>query len=354
MKRLTVVRPGNLKEKDPEKKPILEIYDVPEPEVGPHDVKIKLAYCGICGSDPHIIENIFGRKPPYGFGHEISGVVVELGEKATVKGLKVGDRVAGDFRRVCGTCYYCQSGQPQFCTSSQGDVAAPGFAEYLVWDESQVWKIPDDMSLRKACLLEPVSIAVRVSDRTELKLGQRVAIQGGGPIGLLCAQAMKMKGATDLTVIEPNAERLELAKKYGADHVINPMETDAVEECMRITGGRGYDLIIEATGVPAIAQIPIKIAAPDARIMYIAMYDNAFSMPVPMTSTFHNKNITLTATKVAPYCFPRALQIMGRMDLDDFMPISFALDDFKDAFDAYLSTKYLKIMFNCNSDLADL
>ncbi len=354
MKTVAVVRPGNMREKDPAKKALLEVREVPEPTVGEHDVKIKVAYCAICGSDPHVIENIFGREVPYGLGHEISGVITELGPGATVKGLKVGDRVAGNFLRACGTCYYCQNGQPQFCTHVVDEGKCPGMAEYVVWDESQVWKVPDGLPLRKACLLEPVSIAVRVADRTELKVGQRVAIQGGGPIGLLCAQMLKMKGATDLTVIEPMAERRAYALKFGADHVVDPRACDPVAECLRLTGGIGYDVVIEVTGVPAIATIPLKIAANDAHILYIAMYGNGYEMPLPMTDTFHNRNLTLSATKVAPYCFPRALQLLPRMELDDFAPVSFPLDDIREAFDAYFTSRYLKVMICCNQDLADL
>jgi len=354
MKSLAVIRPGDLRDKNPETGGIIEIIDVPEPQVcGPTEVKIKVAYCAICASDPHVAENIFGRTPPYGMGHEISGVIVDMGPEVNTKNLKIGDRVAGNFLRACGRCYECQDGHPEFCTHAIDEGKAPGYAEYVIWDEGQVWKIPDDMSLRKACLLEPTSIAVRVTDKTEMKMGQRAFIQGGGPIGLMCAQVLKMKGATDLTVSEPREDRRNLALKFGADHVINPMEQDVVEECMRITEGRGYDTIIEITGVPSIADIPLKVARKGAHILYAAMYDNGYAMSVPMTDTFHNRNLTLTSTTVAPYCFPRAVQILSRMELDDFMPISFPLDKAREAFDAFFTTQYLKVLINCNEDLAD-
>ncbi|MGN1002890.1 MAG: zinc-binding dehydrogenase [Oscillospiraceae bacterium] len=354
MKSLAVIRPGSLRDKDSKTGGLIEIVEKEEPQVcGPTEVKIKVAYCAICASDPHIAENIFGRTPPYGMGHEISGVIVDMGPEVNTKNLKIGDRVAGNFLRACGRCYNCQNGHPEFCEHAIDEGAAPGYAEYVVWDESQVWKIPDTMPLRKACLLEPTSIAVRVADRTELKTGQRVAIQGGGPIGLMCAQVLKMKGATDLTVIEPREDRRKLARKFGADHVIDPTKTDVVEECLRLTEGHGYDVVIEITGLPSIATIPLNIAACGANILYIAMYDNDFAMSVPMTDTFHNRNLTLTATKVAPFCFPRAVQILSRMDLDDFTPISFPLTEASAAFDAFFSCEYLKVLVCCNEDLAD-
>ncbi len=354
MKCLQVIRPGDLRSTDPATKGLMEVRELPEPQItSPTEVKIKVAYCAICASDPHVAQNIFGRTPPYGMGHEISGVIVEMGSGVNTKGLKVGDKVAGNFLRACGRCYHCQNGHPEFCTNAIDEGAAPGYAEYVVWDESQVWKVPDDMPLRKACLLEPTSIAVRVTDRAELMVGQRVAIQGGGPIGLLCAQMLKMRGATDLTVIEPRPDRRAFARKFGADHVIDPTTTDVVAECARLTGGLGYDVVIDITGVPAIAGIPLRIAADGGPFLYIAMYDDGFALSVPMTDTFHNRNLTLRATKVAPYCFPRAVQILSRMQLDDFMPISFPLDEINEAFDTFFTGKYLKVLINCNEDLKD-
>lgn len=355
MKTLVVTRPGDLRDKNPETGGIIEIIDVPEPQiVGPTEVKVKVAYCAICASDPHVAQNIFGRTPPYGMGHEISGVIVEMGSEVKTKGLKVGDRVAGNFLRACGRCYHCQNGHPEFCQHAIDEGAAPGYAQYVIWDEGQVWKIPDDMPLRKACLLEPTSIAVRVADRTNLRLGERVCIQGGGPIGQLCLQVLKMMGATDLTVIEPREDRRNFALKFGADHVINPMTQDVVEESKRITQGLGYDVVIEITGVPSIADMPLKIAADGGRIMYIAMYDDGYAMSVPMTDTFHNRNLTLTATKVAPYCYPRSVQLLSRMQLDDFSPIAFPLEQAKEAFDCFFTGEYLKVLICCNEDLAQL
>lgn len=354
MKSLAVVRPGSLKEKDPEKRGKIQIIEKPEPTVGEHDVKIKVAYCSICGSDPHVVENIFGRTVPFGLGHEISGVVAELGSKATVKGLKVGDRVAGNFLRACGTCYYCQTGHPEFCQHAIDEGVAPGYAEYVVWDESQVWKIPDDITLRTACLLEPTSIAVRVTDRTELKVGERVAIQGGGPIGLLCLQMLKMHGATSLTLIEPIANRRELAKRFGADHVIDPNACDVVAECNKITDGMGFDVVVEVSGFVPASQIPIKIAAFGARLLYIAMFPRTYEMPVNLYNDLYDHNLTLTATKVAPYCFPRAVQVLPRLDLAPFTEMVYPLDDADAAFAMHLSGKYPKVLINCNKDLADL
>ena len=352
MKQVNATRIGSLREKDPDKKGILEVLDVPVPAVGENEVKIKVAYCSICGSDPHSVEGIFGPHVPIGMGHEISGVVVELGSKATVNGLKVGDRVAGNFLCYCGTCYYCRNGQQQYCTNTFGHFS-PGMSEYVVWHENQVYKLPDSVSLRTGCMLEPLSIAVRVNDKANIKVGERVAIQGGGPIGLLILQMMKKRAATSLTLIEPIADRRELAKRFGADYVIDPTNQDVVAECMKITNNLGYDCVVEASGFIPAAKIPIQIAANEATLMYISMFDNTYEMPINNFDVFHQRELTFTATRVAPYSFPRAVQMLEHMDLEPFTKKSFFIDDAIEAFDCHISGQYPKILINCNKDLAD-
>ena len=348
MKSVAVFRIGSLREQDEEKKGIVRLRDIPEPAIGEEQVKIKVAYCSICGSDPHHIqENPFGWEVPFGLGHEMSGVIVEIGSKAVRKGLKVGDRVAGNFLRFCGTCYYCQNGQQQFCEYGE-DSNQPCMSEYVTWHESQVYKLPDDVSLKKGCLLEPVSVAVRVIDKLGPKVGQRIAISGGGPIGLLVLQLAKIMGATDLTLIEPIAERRELAVRFGADHVIDPGCSSVAEAAMELTGGMGYDAVIDCSGaVRAVGTLP-EITSKGGTLMYIAMYPSDFEMPLNLYKYCYSRELTITGTNISPYAFPRAAQVLPRMQLDEFTAAVFDLDDVKEAFAAQISGKYPKILIRCN------
>jgi 2-desacetyl-2-hydroxyethyl bacteriochlorophyllide A dehydrogenase len=352
MKSIRVVKVGSLRDPDEAKRGKVAVENIPVPEMGDEDVKIKVAYCGICGSDPHVIEGIFGWTAPFGIGHEVSGVVVELGKKATMKGLKVGDRVAGNFLHFCGRCYYCVNGQQQFCEGiPEGN---SGMSQYVVWHESQVYKLPDDISLRKGCLLEPTAIAVRISDKINMKVGQRVAINGGGPIGLLALQVIKMNGATSLTVFEPVAERRELASKFGADYVVDPLAVDIVEEAKKITNGRGYDVVIDASGaVKAVTNLP-KIAAKGGMLLYAGMYPNTYEMPFNLNQYCYLNELTVTGFFVAPYAFPRAVQLLPKMKLDEFTKKSFPIDQAEEAFAAQVTGKYMKVMIECNADIADL
>lgn len=347
MKSVTVVKVGSLRDPNEETRGKVQVLDIPEQPLGDEDVKIKVAYCAICGSDPHLVENIFGWEPPFGIGHEVSGVIVALGKKAVKKGLKIGDRVAGNFLKFCGTCYYCQNGQQQFCEHG-GDYNRPGMSEFIVWHESQVYKLPDDVSLKQGCLLEPVSIAVRLMDKISMKIGQRVAICGGGPIGLLSLQAVKMMGATSLTLIEPIAERRALAEKFGADHTIDPITQDVVQESMRLTEGRGYDVVIDCSGsTKAVLPLP-EITAKGGELIYAAMYPNTYEMPLNLYQYCYFHELTISGLYVAPYAFPRAAQILPRMQLNDFISQVYDIDDAEEAFRAQISGKYPKILIRCN------
>ena len=350
MKSIRCVRIGSLREKDPEKKGKIEVWDVPEDPVGPEDVRIKVAYCAICGSDPHLVEGIFGWPVPYGMGHEVSGVITEVGEKATKKGLKVGDRVAGNFLKFCGTCYYCQNGQQQFCEHAD-ESNHPGFSETLVWHESQVYKLPDSVSLKEGCLLEPVSIAVRAMDKAELRFGQRVLVSGGGPIGLLITQCLKKAGATELTLSEPIAERRELALRFGAKNVIDPLKENIRDAADRITGGRGFDVVFDCTGsTKAVYDLPY-VTAKGGKLIYSAMYPNDFEMPLNLYKYCYYNELTITGMYVAPYAFPRAAQMLPELDLAPLTTKVFELEDAVAAFDAQVSGRYPKILIRCNRDL---
>lgn len=347
MKSVTVVKTGSLKDPNEEARGQIVVTDIPMQSLGDEDVRIKVAYCAICGSDPHLVENIFGWEVPFGLGHEVSGIIAELGPKATKKGLKVGDRVAGNFLHFCGTCYYCQNGQQQFCEHAN-DSNNPGMSEFVVWHESQVYKMPDSVSLKEACLLEPVSVAVRLMDKVEMKFGQRVIIVGGGPIGLLATQAVNMMGASNLTLVEPIAERRELALKYGADHVIDPMSADIKKVAMELTDGRGYDVVIDCSGsTKAVYDLPF-ITAFGGKLIYAAMYPNTFEMPLNLYKFIYSNELTITGMYVSPYAFPRAWQIFPKIQLDEFTSKVFSIDDAAEAFKAQVTGKYIKILIECN------
>jgi (R,R)-butanediol dehydrogenase/meso-butanediol dehydrogenase/diacetyl reductase/L-iditol 2-dehydrogenase len=347
MRTVAITKMGRLNHPDPAQRGRVEVVDFPEQELGPEDVRIRPAYAAICGSDPHLAEGVFSNEVPQGLGHEVSGVVEELGPRATKAGLKVGDRVACNFLRFCGTCHWCRTGRQQFCTGI-GEYNRPGMADYVVWHESQVYKLPDSVSLLKGCLLEPVSVGVRMMDKLRPRVGDRALVCGGGPIGQIATQLLARYGATSLTMVEPIAERRELARAFGASHVIDPTTQDVAARALEITDGLGYDLVLDASGsVRAVATLP-PLASPGGTLIYGAMYPNEFEMPFNIAQWCYFRELTISGLFVSPYSFPRALQLLPTLDLDVFTQQVFPLEQASEAFEAHLSGRYPKVLIRCN------
>jgi (R,R)-butanediol dehydrogenase/meso-butanediol dehydrogenase/diacetyl reductase/L-iditol 2-dehydrogenase len=347
MRTVAVTRIGSLRDPDETTRGRVGVVDFPEQPLGPEDVRIRVAYAAICGSDPHLAEGFFGTDVPIGLGHELSGIVEALGERATRNGLRVGDRVAGNFLRFCGTCRPCQEGKQQFCENIQ-DYNRPGMAETVTWHESQVYRLPDNVSLLHGCLLEPTSVAVRIADKTRVKVGDRVAICGGGPIGQLALQVMKRNGATSLTMIEPIADRRAMARRCGADYLIDPVNEDQRAVVDEITDGRGFDVVIDASGSPRAVRGLLDIAAKGATVVYGAMYPESYEMPLNLSDYLYLKELTLTGVFVSPYAFPRALQILPYLQLDELTRSVFDLEDAVAAFAAHVSGRHPKVILRCN------
>ena len=181
-----------------------------------------------------------------------------------------------------------------------------------------------------------------------MKIGMRVAICGGGPIGLLALQALHMNGASSITLIEPIADRRDLAMKYGAEHVIDPMNEDVVSRGLELTDGLGYDVVVDCSGSPKAAYPLPQICAKGGKLIYAAMYPNDWEMPLNLYKYCYYNELTITGLYVAPYAFPRAAQMMHRFDLEDFTSKVFDIDDAEAAFEAQISGKYPKIIIRCN------
>jgi len=347
MKVVCGIKVGDMKDRDEGKRGRVGIVDFPVKELGPEDVKIKVAYCSICGSDPHLVGGIFGWEPPFGIGHEMSGVIVELGERAHIRGLKVGDKVAGNFLKYCGICHSCVTGNQQFCENMSNE---PCMAEYVVWHESQVVKLPEGVGLLEGCLLEPLSIGVRILDKSGIKVGDRVLVSGGGPIGLIVCQLFAKFGAASLTLSEPNENRCKIAMGIGVERTVNPIAEDLVARGMEITGGFGYDVIVEVSGAPKAAETVIQLAAKCGTVLYSAMFPSDYEMPFNLFNYCYSKELTVTGTYCSHYNFERTVRMMPKMDFSAFIGKEqvFDMDDCETAFAVHLSGKYPKIVIRCN------
>ena len=225
------------------------LKNIPIPEISDEEVLIKVKLCGICGSDWSIFTGKYAKeKLPLITGHEFWGVVDKIGKNA--KGLKVGDRVAVDICLTCGTCYFCRRGDGLLCqTFTQlGIHTNGGFAEYVAVPWKNCYHLPDEMDDYVCGFVEPLTACIEAGKRMDVKFGSSVVVIGCG-LGIIHAALAKLRGAAPIIVVGDNAERLAVAKKMAADHVINIHETpDAVAEVMKLTNGIGADYVLEAVG----------------------------------------------------------------------------------------------------------
>ncbi len=325
----------------------VRVEDIPEPTPGPGEVKVKVAYCGICGSDPEIYEGTFGLlkapwwpKPPFQTGHEASGVIVELGPDL-LGDWKVGQRVAMNFRAYCGRCYYCRNKMEQFCEHVKSYEA--GFAEYAVYAESCLYPLPDEVSLERGAMLEPVTIATHAVDLGNVAPGKTVAISGAGTIGLLVQQLAIRAGAARVLVADPMPEKRAMAERFGADWTVDPLEEDLVEVGRSLTEGRGFDTVFECSG--AISAVPktIGLADKDGTVVWAGAYHEDATIPLSPYQMFASE-LTIRSTILAPYVFPRSLKLLSKLDLEPMITQIVPLEDIAKALASRKTSTDIKIL----------
>lgn len=320
--------------------------EIEEPRIiAPDDVKIKLAYTSVCGSDLHMVKkelDVLLGEDEFRMGHESSGYVVELGPEAVAKGLKVGDKVTYYYNQHCGKCHYCRNGQEQFCSSMK--VTMGSMAEYIVVNEQTVFKLPEDTDLSEAVYIEPISVCLHGIDLCRIKPGQTVAIFGGGGIGMILLQLAKIAGATSLTMIEPIDHKRETALRLGAEYVIDPGNENVLDEAMKITGGIGFDVAIEASGSTQAAQPAYDIVGRGGLLeFFAALYDYTYHFPLNLFNAFMKEITIIGGVFQSPYTFPRSIALFRRLDLKPLMQNAiFELNDYKKAFDAHINGKNIK------------
>lgn len=335
----------------------LKMVEAPEPEIKRADeVKIRVAYCGVCGSDLHFkraeLDFLFEGDEGTPIGHEATGVITELGPAATCKGLKVGDRVVYYYNEHCGSCYYCRNGQEQFCENMTGTSAA--FSDYIVVREQSVHKLADACSLKKGALIEPISVCLHGIDLIGIKPGQSVAISGGGTMGMIMTQLALHSGGTNITVIEPIAMKREMAKKLGAVHTIDPVNQDRKEEAMKITDGRGFDVVIEASGSwRACDGIEELVGKGGTLEFFAALYRHDYDYKLNLLNAFFKEIRIVGGVFQSPYAFPRSIALVNTLDLDPILEMDcvFTPEAFEDAFEAQMNGRTIKSLVQFTHDV---
>lgn len=250
--------------------------DVPVPVINEEDVLVKVKAVGICGSDMHYYQHgrigDFVVEGDFILGHEAAGEVVQIGNE--VKNLKVGDRVALEPGVTCGRCEYCKTGLYNLCPDVRFFATPPYhgvFTNYVTHPEDMCFKLPDNVSYVEGALIEPLSVGLHATSRGGVKLGDTVVIFGVGCIGLSTLLSSKARGATNIIVVDMMENRLQIAKKLGATHALNPQKMNIIERINEITDGKGAQVVIETAGAAITVKQTADVVKSGGTIVLVGM-----------------------------------------------------------------------------------
>ena len=297
----------------------LRLEDVPEPSTGAGEVKLRVLYNGICGSDLHEYYHgplttrttphpLTGIKNPVILGHELSGEVVEVG--AGVEDLSIGDRVAVEPVETCGACMYCTSGQYNHCglLAFHGyNRGSGGLAQLSVVKRSMAHKLPKSMTAQQGALIEPMAISYRTAMRCEAEAGQTVAIHGGGPIGIGVFFTLRRRGVR-VIMVDPSRERRASLKALGVPLVLDPTDGDIVSAIKDLTGGRGADTSVDAAGVPVAFKAALLSTAVGGRLIVVAIHTRPLEIaPMDLLMT----EVRISGIALSNNTFPSVIEEMS-------------------------------------------
>lgn len=319
--------------------------DVPDPAPRNDEVIIAIGACGLCRTDMHIHLGHFLSRFPLINGHEIAGEIVETG--GNVKDFKPGQRVVADNTELCGHCFFCRRDEPLFCENfiSHGCNAAGGFAEYVAIKAEKVFPIRG-LSNQEAIMTEPAACALHGMDVIRIRPGSEVLLFGAGPTGLILAQLARLNGAAWLAVAAPPGKKLNMAKSLAAD-VVYPIDKEdfgkhrtAIQEAHP----RGFDTVIEATGVPELLQEAIQHTRTGGQAIAYGVYPEGKRVPISPYEIFR-REITLKGSFAQTHCFDRALSYLesGRITVRDLVTHEFSLKDYGNALDTMEHGNAIKI-----------
>ena len=298
----------------------LRLEDVPEPSAGAGEVKLKVLFNGICGSDLHEYYDgpittrtssphpLTGVKNPVIMGHELCGEVTEVGDG--IEDLRVGDRVAVEPVETCGHCLDCTSGRYNHCSllAFHGyNRNGGGLAQYTVVRRSMAHKLPSGMTATQGALIEPMAIAWRTADRCQIESGQTAVVHGGGPIGIGVYFTLKRRGVR-VIMSDPSPARRAVLKSLGVETILDPRERDVVSAIKDLTGGRGADSSVDAAGVPASFQASLKGTVVDGTVVVVAIHTRPLeigAMDILMSET------RLTGVALSCNAFPSVIREMA-------------------------------------------
>lgn len=318
--------------------------DVPLPQAD--EVVVRVRASALCGSDLHIFQGKHPSVPPPAtIGHEFSGDVAAVG--SDVRGLSPGARVTVEPCVTCGVCEACQHGEYGSCERitflyRQGNGA---MADYVTAKAARVFRLPDSMSYETGALIEPLAVAVHAVRRAGVRMGERVAVLGGGAIGLLVAALSKRVGAAEVIVSDPSPFRRDMAKSFGATRTANPREEGDVEKAvLESTDGKGMDKTFECVGRQETLAQSMTLLRKNGLATVVGIFEQP-QASIPITRLVSHE-IRLQGTQGYCWDFPTALQMAGEIFPERLITHRFPLEDLQVALETSLdqSQNALKVL----------
>ena len=316
----------------------MELMEVAKPVCGEQEVLIRVRAIGVCGTDYHIYTDEYDTCPPLIVGHEFSGEIVETGSKVTR--LKPGDRVISELSvESCGVCRYCKTGNMQICLSKK----APGthidgvYAEYKAMPEHLVHVLSDAVSFEQAALIEPAAIVAHsLLQRAKVEPQDFVVVLGPGPIGLLALQMAKMNGARTVVMVGTDVDekqRLPLARKLGADYVLNASQEDVVQKVIELTDGLGADLVVECAGSTPAINSGIDMLRKQGKMCVIGIPGPEKILVSWKKAVIKALNVVFTFSS-SPLAWMWVLSMLagGKLDVDSLISHKYPLEQWEEVF----------------------
>src|ERR1700722_3610744 len=293
----------------------LEIAEMPPPVPGPDDVLVRVAACGICGSDVHGYDGSSRRRiPPIVMGHEAAGTVTAVG--AGVRNFSVGERVTFDSTISCGACDYCVRGEINLCDRrkvlgvSCADYRCAGaFAEFVIVPQHIVHRLPESLSFSEAAMLEAVSVALHAVSLSNIAPGQTALVLGAGMIGLLTLQALRVAGCSRVFVADVDPSRLKLATGLGASAALLARGTELISQISDLTDGRGVDVAWEAVGLNETVRTAIDCVRKGGAVTLVGNIESEVKLPLQKVVT---RQIRLQGSCASAGEFPQAIELVAR------------------------------------------
>ncbi len=315
MKAAQIVRPGEA-----------IVITAPEPIPGADDVLICVRAAGICGTDLHIFKGEYEAIYPLIPGHEFSGEVVAVG--ANVRNFEVGDRVTADPNIPCNRCRYCQRNEPNQCVNLKaiGVTRSGAFAEYVIAPEGNVFGI-GDLSYSAAALVEPLACVVWGLKQVDVQPGDTALVFGAGPMGCLVAQGLRSAGASKVVVTDLVRGRLDLVERLGATATVIA-DDDQMAKLLSLEPD-GYDIVVDATGIPAVLEGTFVYAKPRGKIWVFGVTPQGTWVKFPAYEVFR-RDLKIIGSFAVNRTFPQSIALIqsGTVQVEPLISHQLAIDEF--------------------------